>query len=145
MPFQDLILFQCNGLSDIVVNLVQMHLLCMYLPPVEVAAQVLWMVRFSINIIEVLNYCREREREREISPGKKFSWIRLRPIDNIYLLLLYPRHQWLSGKSAWLAFRRSWVRFPAGPRNFFRDLFISLCNNLTYISIYSGLIYLSLQ
>ena len=45
-----------------------------------------------------------------------------------YLPLLCHRHQWLSGKSAWLAFRKSWVRFPAGPRNFFQDLFLSFCN-----------------
>ena len=45
------------------------------------------------------------------------NWIWLRPIDNTSSFLCH-RHQWLSGKSAWLVFRRSWVWFSAGSRSF---------------------------
>ena len=38
-----------------------------------------------------------------------------------------PLSQWLSGKSIWLVFRRSWVQIPAGPGVFFCGLkFLSL-------------------
>ena len=35
---------------------------------------------------------------------------------------IYQGSEWLSGKSIWLVFKRSWVRIPAGSRNFFHGI-----------------------
>ena len=45
------------------------------------------------------------------------------------LLLISLESEWLNGKSVWLAFRRSWVRIPAGSRIFSMDLFLTLSPN----------------
>ena len=42
--------------------------------------------------------------------------------------------QWLSGKSIWLVFRRSWVQIPAGPRVFFLGIeFLSWQHQLSHM------------
>ena len=74
-----------------------------------------------------------------VQPGFQFSpalreWesvgIRLRPLGNAAhvacLLLLCQGFEWLTGKSVWLAFRRSWVRIPATSWIFFCGFYFSL-------------------